>query len=302
MNNSALPSLPTNIDWDPTAPTQPIRVARTSRPKKRGSAIFLGLLLGIAISIYLLMPLRTNILILGIDRSPEGSALARTDTMILTTVIPQDATIGMLSIPRDLWVQLPDGQSNRINTAHFFAENIEPGSGPDSAKEVVERNFGVDVHYYVRFQFDEFVAFVDALGGIPIEFQESTAGYSPGDYILNGEQALAFVRDRMGTDDFFRMSHGQLFIKALLGHLIKPANWTRTPAAILSLIAALDTDLPIGLWPRIGFTVLRTGADGLDFRMITREMASGFVTQSGAQVLAPDWSKINPVLLEMFGQ
>jgi len=222
--------------------------------------------------------------------------------MILSTVNPLDPYVGMLAIPRDLWVQLPDGQSNRINTAHFFAENVDSGSGPEAAKEVVQLNFGVDVHYYVRFQFEEFVRFVDVLGGIPIELREPTAGYPPGKHVLTGEQALAFVRDRVGMDDFFRMSHGQLFIKALLGHLMKPSNWVRTPVAVISLLTSIDTDLPMGLWPRIAFTILRTGTDGLEFRMISREMASGFVTQSGAQVLAPDWTKINPLLMEMFGQ
>jgi hypothetical protein len=52
----------------------------------------------------------------------------------------------------------------------------------------------------------------------------------------------------------------------------------------------------------LGFSILRVGADGLDLRVISREMVNGFVTESGAQVLAPDWTKINPVLLEMFGQ
>ena len=222
--------------------------------------------------------------------------------MILSTIQPLSANVGMLSIPRDLWVQLPDGQNNRINTAHFFAESIEPGSGPDAAKEVVQLNFGVDVHYYVRFQFDEFVRFVDGLGGIPIEFQEPTAGYPAGEHILSGEQALAFVRDRMGTDDFFRMSHGQLFIKALLGHLIQPANWLRAPVAVLDLLTSIDSDLPLWLWPRIGLAILRAGENGLVLRVISRDMASGFVTQSGAQVLAPDWTKINPMLMEMFGQ
>jgi LCP family protein required for cell wall assembly len=246
--------------------------------------------------------MRTNILILGIDRTPEGTALGRTDTMILTTINPFDATIGMLSIPRDLWVQLPNGQHNRINTAHFFAENLEPGSGPDAAKDVVQGNFGVDVHYYVRFQFEAFVSFVDAIEGIPIELQEAIAGYPAGDHLLTGEQALAFVRDRMGTDDFFRMTQGQLFIKALLDQLIKPESWIQSPGAILRLITSIDTDLPIWLWPRLGFSSLRAGGDGLDLRLISRDMTSGFVTLDGAQVLAPDWSRINPVLMEMFGQ
>ena len=288
-------------EFDPLADTQPIRITRPPR-SKRGVVIALGLIIGIFIASYLFVPLRTNILILGIDRAPEGTYLARTDTMILTTIIPLEPYVGMLSIPRDLWVQLPDGGNNRINTAHFFAENLEPGTGPDAAMDVVMQNFGVDVDYYIRFEFDAFIEFIDSLGGIPIELKEPAAGFAPGEYVLNGDQALAFVRDRMGTDDFFRMSHGQLFLRAMVSHLTKPVNWIHLVKALPTLVSAVDTDVPVWLWPRMGIALLRAGPDGLDLRTISREMVQGFTTDQGAQVLAPNWILINPVLLEMFGQ
>jgi len=81
-----------------------------------------------------------------------------------------------------------------------------------------------------------------------------------------------------------------------------PGTWPRWPSALLALLAAVDTDVPIWQWPRLGFALLRAGPGGIDDRVIGREMVSGFTTAAGAQVLAPDWSRINPVLLEMFGQ
>jgi LCP family protein required for cell wall assembly len=286
---------------DPLADTRPIQIRRPPR-RRRASAIIPGIILGVVLVLYLFLPLRTNILILGIDRAPEGTYLARTDTMILTTVNPLKPYVGMLSIPRDLWVLLPNGGNDRINTAHFFAENSEPGSGPEAAKQVVIQNFGVDVHYYIRFQFDGLVDFVDAIGGLPIHLEESAAGYAPGEYVLNGEQALAFVRDRQGTDDFFRMSHGQIFIKAVLSHLSKPANWIDLVKAAPVLMEAVDTDVPIWLWPRLGVAMVRAGSQGMDLHAISRDMAQGFTTDQGAQVLLPNWSMINPVLMEIFGQ
>jgi LCP family protein required for cell wall assembly len=288
-------------EFDPLADTRPIQVRRPPR-RRKATALLFGLVLGFVLAFYFFFPFRTNILILGIDRAPEGTDLARTDTMILTTIVPLKPTIGMLSIPRDLWVQLPSGQNDRINTAHFYAESLEPGTGPDAAQQVVAENFGVDVHHTIRFQFDGFKEFVDTLGGIPIHLEESAAGYAPGEYVLNGEQALAFVRDRMGTDDFFRMSHGQLFMKALASHLIKPVNWIHLVGAVPSILTSVDTDVPIWLWPRIAVALLRAGPDGMDLRSISREMVQGFTTDQGAQVLAPDWVLINPLLMEMFGQ
>jgi LCP family protein required for cell wall assembly len=241
-------------------------------------------------------------LLLGIDRSPAGTNLGRSDTMILTTVVPPQPYVGMLSIPRDLWVSIPGNGENRINTAHFFAEAEKTDSGPAAAVRTVHENFGVDVDAYVRFNFEGLISVVDALGGVPIELETSTGGLPPGIHVLDGESALAFVRDREGSDDFFRMAHGQIFIKALLRKISDPRAWPLLPGAFISLIRHVDTDLTPWVWPRLLVAVLRSGSGGIDARIISREMVQGFTTAEGAQVLDPDWSRINPVLFEMFAQ
>ncbi|MCJ7511889.1 MAG: LCP family protein [Anaerolineales bacterium] len=283
--------------------TRPHRVpAPRRRAWGRLTAAVLGLGLGLSLAVYLLLPIRSNILLLGIDSRPQESQVSRTDTMILTTVIPTQPYVGMLSIPRDLWVTVPGVGENRINTAHFFAENAAPGSGPEAAKQTVSLNFGVDVPYYVRIRFEGLRRFVDALGGVEVDLPTAMAGYEPGRHLLTGEQALAFVRDRKGTDDFFRMQRGQVFLQAVVRRAMTPWSWARVPAAAAVLLASIDTDLPVLLWPQIGFALLRAGPAGIDGRTMTREMAQGFTTGGGAAVLAPRWEAINPVLLEMFGQ
>ncbi len=254
------------------------------------------------IAVYFLAPLRTNILLLGIDRPPEGTALSRTDTIILTTIIPLKPYVGMLSIPRDLWVVVPEIGEDRINTAHFYAENAHPGSGPDALLNTVRQNFEVDVDYFVRVHFDTVQRIVDALGGIDIYLDTPMSGYSVGSHRLNGEQSLAFVRDRQGSDDFFRMSRGQLFLKSLGKEILAPRSWKKIPQLALVLGDSMDTNIPPWLWPRLGVALLRSGPDGIDNQVITREMVTPFMTSGGAQVLAPNWDKINPLLLEMFGQ
>ena len=79
-------------------PSLKIKKGRFDRVKK---GFWLYLLL---IAIYFLAPFRTNILLLGTDDSPDRGALGRTDTIILTTIVPLKPYVGMLSIPRDLWV------------------------------------------------------------------------------------------------------------------------------------------------------------------------------------------------------
>lgn len=251
--------------------------------------------------LYFLYPARTNVLVLGIDSREGEGELGRTDTNILATVSPLRPYIGMLSIPRDLWVTIPDHGENRINTAHFFAEAETPGSGPQAAIDAVELNFGVPVDYYIRIRFEGLQEMVDALGGVEIDLPEPTSGYPAGRHLLNGEQALAFVRDRQGSDDFFRMARGQLFLRALMRRLLSPSSWSDLPAFLAATPRFVDTSIPVWLWPRLGLAVMRAGNGGIDSRVITREMVTPFTTAGGAAVLAPNWDQINPVVEEMFG-
>jgi len=111
---------------------------------------------------------RINILLLGLDfRDWEsGDGPPRTDTMMLVTIDPIAETAGMLSIPRDLWVEIPGFEHNRINTAYFLGEaNRLPGGGPALAMATVEKLIGVDVNYYALLEFQTFERMIDALGG-----------------------------------------------------------------------------------------------------------------------------------------
>lgn len=301
---------------DPRASTQPspradLRAAHQARRRRarracliRGCAIptVLLLILLLMSSVYFFWPGRTNVLVLGIDRPPEGTWLGRSDTNILVTFIPLQPYVGMLSIPRDLWVAIPGVGENRINTAHFFAEGEQPGQGPYTAVETVRSNFGVDVDYYVRIRFEGFQEIVDAMGGLDINLDQEMAGFPPGRHHLNGEQALAFVRDRENTDDFFRMNQGQFFFKSVMKQAIRPLSWPRIPAMFGAINRSVETDLPVWLWPRLGFALLRVGPEGIDSRTVSREMTTPYVTGEGAQVLLPIWERINPMLLEIFEQ
>ena len=293
----------------PVEQFQAIRVAQkrarpTRRPRRRlpgcvsvfliGSAALIGLLV-----VLLVLPFPVNFVVMGIDRTPEGTALGRSDTIILISVHPLKPKVGMLSIPRDLWVQIPGVGENRINTAHFFAEANEPGSGPQALLDTIALNFNASIPYYVRFQFDAFQDVVEAMDGVTIDLDHATGGYDAGQHHLNGEQALAFVRDRAGSDDFFRMERGQIFIKAVMHRLLSPVTWPKLPAILTAIFANVDTNLPIWAWPRIGFAVLRTGIDGIDNRTINRDMVTPYTTDQGANVLLPRWELILPVVNEI---
>ena len=113
-------------------------------PNKIKQGCFTLLLAGVILfGIYLLLPTRTNILLLGLDAREGEGFQARSDTMIIFTIVPLRPDVGILSIPRDLWISIPGYGEDRINAVHFFAEVEEAGTGPIATKRVVEQQFSI---------------------------------------------------------------------------------------------------------------------------------------------------------------
>jgi LCP family protein required for cell wall assembly len=264
---------------------RPLPARRRSRLRGCCSLLLLPLA---CIVLYFFAPLRTNILLLGTDDSPERGSVGRTDTIILATVVPLKPYVGMLSIPRDLWVHVPGVGEQRINTAYFFAESNESGSGSRAALQTVGDNFGVPVRYYVVIHMIGLTSIVDALGGVDIQLGSSIGELPAGAHHLNGEDALRFVRERSSGDDFSRMVRAQILLSGIITKAIHPSYWRSLPQFISSLTQVIDTNIPVWQWPRLMFALLRAFVFGIDSQTITREMVVPFQTSQGAQVLAPN--------------
>lgn len=294
------------VDTEPIKPqrlpdqkTRPPELTPKPANKRKRGCLGCGcspLLFIFVILLYLLFPIPNRFLLLGIDRSPAGTMTGRSDTMMAFSVNPLIPNVKLLSIPRDLWVSIPGVGENRINTAHFFAEAQQAGTGPRAALNTVNQNFGFNLRYTVRFNLENFPMLIDSLGGITINLTQNMSGYPPGSYELNGAQALAFVRSRSDGDDFFRIRQGQLFIGAFVRKMLNPQTWPLLPRFIAAVPGALDTNIPIWLWPRLGLALARASITGIDTLVIDRTMVSGFVTSEGAQVLMPDWARIHEFL------
>ncbi len=268
-------------------------------------AVF-GLLACLAIAFvsaaFILAPGKTNVLVLGIDRVENGQgSVGRTDTIVMAQIDPVHPRIATLAIPRDLWVTIPGVGENRINTAHFFAEASEAGSGPAATAKTIEDNFGIASKYYVRIHLEGVPALIDAMGGVTINLTEATALYPVGTHHLDGTHALAFIRDRKNADDFFRMAHGEVFIKAVAQQMLNPLTWLRLPLILVTLHGAIDTNIPTTMLPAMALTVLRVGPANIDAHTLPREDTTPFVTSAGAQVLLPNWDRINPLVKQIFG-
>lgn len=271
---------------------------------------------GLFVFNYLFPPARLNVLLIGLDRRPGESAVARADTLIVATVDPARPYVGMLSIPRDLWVTLPDGSENRINTAHFFAEANAEGSGPAAAVSTVASNFGLTLNRYVRIDFAGFVRIIDSVGGITVNVEHplvdydyptydygiQTISFDVGVQHLDGERALQYARSRHSSSDFDRAKRQQIVIAAFARRLLEPDAWLRFPALFTAITTSIDTNLtPLDMISALP-TLIRVGPDGIDRHVLEGNMVQPYTTGGGASVQLPVWETINPLLLDMFGE
>ncbi|MCJ7738287.1 MAG: LCP family protein [Anaerolineae bacterium] len=258
---------------------------------------------------------RVNTLILGIDRRPGQGYVVRTDTIVLATIDSRSPSVGLLSVPRDLYVDIPGYGANRINTAHFWGENESAGNGPGLAMATVVANFGIPVHHYLRIDFDGFRAIIDAVGGIDIMVDKAIVddAYPTSDYgtihieiseglqHLDGETALQYARSRHGSSDFSRAKRQQQILIALAERLIEPQTWLKLPAVYGEFTEHVDTDLTIVQMLSLAPTVLRVGPEGIEHRVIDQEMTQPWTKPTGGAVLLPQWELINPAVRELFG-
>jgi LCP family protein required for cell wall assembly len=190
---------------------------------------------------------RINILFVGLrgGEPQEADCPFCTDTLILLTVDPVTKTAGMLSIPRDMWVNIPGFSYSRINTAWTLGRGSKlPGGGPALTMKTVSHFIGVPVDYYVQVDFDTFVDVVDMIGGVDI-YNDEDLLLDPvahgkdypkvrltccGERHMNGPTALAYARCRHAeqgcTDgDFGRARRQQKVILAIREKVFSAENF-----------------------------------------------------------------------------
>ncbi|MEB3187925.1 MAG: LCP family protein [bacterium] len=194
-----------------------------------------------------------NLLIVGIDDSydPRGHRVetdrARTDTILLVRLRPEDRRAFVLSIPRDTQVLVPGYGTEKINAAHALG-------GLERTTEVVESLTGVDVERTVSIRLSQAIRFLDDLGGVkvyvehPMHYDDHTAKLSihlePGWHQLSGKEAVGYARFRHDAlGDIGRVARQQSLIHAVQRKLFDPLTWWRLPALARSARAIFDTTI-----------------------------------------------------------
>ncbi len=258
------------------------------------------------------------IALLGVDdRSGDYSKPTRTDAISLVNVRFATKTAALFSIPRDLYVPQPNLsavgiEQDRINTAYLYGEiyGVE-GGGPAQFKQTVELNFGIRVHRYVMVNFNAFVKFVDALGGIEIEVPKAI--YDPlfplegdtgtfvfelpaGRQTLDGLTALRYARTRHQDDDYHRIERQQLVLLAIRDKLLSPAVIPQIPALIGALDGLVRTDLSAAEIASLACIGAQVDRGAIVTHAITGDKVIPWTTPTGGRVSIPDRDAISPMV------
>jgi LCP family protein required for cell wall assembly len=242
-----------------------------------------------------------NVLVLGVDERPADSREpqvvgSRSDTIMLVRIHPRSGEVGLLSIPRDLLVEVEPGVQDRINAAYSYG-------GVDQAREVVESVTGIPVDGHAIVDFEGFSDTIDAVGGVEVDVEDEIPpkyGIGDGLQTLNGEQALFYARWR-GTSrgDLDRIEHQQQLIAALRSKALDWDTVTRLPEVMEIMEENVETDLGFREALSLGRVLIDHGRNA---RMTAGQLeGTPDILPSGSQVLVPR-EDANEAILEEFSR
>lgn len=235
-----------------------------------------------------------NILVLGSDaREDESQEDQRSDTMMLVHVPETRDEMYVMSIMRDLWVELPDIGMSKVNAAQSHG-------GYPLTIETVEGLTGAEIDHMVIVDFDGFSDLTTALGGVEIENdmafsagQANPSYYPEGTIRLEGTDALRFVRERkaFADGDYQRVKNQQKFLTGIATQVLDSSTLTN-PSKISDMVSAftpyltVDESLDAQTLVNYGMSMSKMRASGIT--SFTIPNAGTGTTQGGASVVWPD--------------
>ncbi|MCL4264117.1 MAG: LCP family protein [Anaerolineae bacterium] len=263
---------------------------------------------------------RISILLLGIDQRCDETGPTHTDSIMIVTIDPLGLSAGVLSLPRDMWVEIPGFGADRINQAHYLGEAFEyPGGGPALAVETVEGLLGVPIQYYLTVNFDAFVEMVDLIGGIEIEVPEAIDdptypdrcyGYDPfsiaaGTHQLDGQQALKYARTRATFGgDVDRAGRQQAVVLAVRDKVLQlenlPGLLAQAPLLWQTFQNNVRTNMTVDEALQLALLVKEIPAGSIHTAVINYNYVYNEVTPDGRAVLVPIRENIRQLRDQLF--
>lgn len=212
-----------------------------------------------------------NVLLLGNDGAVDPGQPFHTDTMIVVSINRNTNTVSMISLPRDLFVFIPNWGMARLNLAWGYGESIGWTDGSwGMMRQTLLYNFGIETHYYAMVDFDGFETIINALNGVtvavdcPIQDQKCTgaactdgiAGNETdqdynlytlpvGVFHMNGDEALWYARSRKNTIDFDRGRRQQQILRAIWAEAKSQGMISQIPDLYSQITSVVQTNMPL---------------------------------------------------------
>lgn len=225
----------------------------------RAGIATLGMMVLCAVSLVaaILLPIpQLDVLVLGLDANPGEGYTTRADAILIVSGQTRPLRTNLLSVPRDLYFDVPGYGLQRINTVNVLGEQEARGRGVSLTAAAIEQELGIRIDRHIRLNFQGFVELIDAIGGVTIDIERrvfdtnyptgdggvKTVVFEVGREHMNGERALIYARTRQADDDYFRAARQQQIVNAVLARMTNPLNW-------LPALAALNRHVETNLSP-----------------------------------------------------
>jgi polyisoprenyl-teichoic acid--peptidoglycan teichoic acid transferase len=258
-----------------------------------------------------------NFLLIGSDRRPGGSF--RTDTMVIAILRPNEGQVSLISIPRDLWVYIPEWDNQRINTAYQHGVSVGyPGGGAGLLKDTILHNLGIRIDHTAMVEFDGFRQIVDTLGGVDVPVSCAYTDWKiidpsfdpqnennwflyttgPGLVHMDGELALWYARSRQKSSDFDRGRRQQEVLRSLFTQALQAGTLTRIPELYNNLKDSVETDLSLADLLQLSLYAPKMTSADIRSYYIRPPYVSSWITDAGAYVLLPNEELLRGMLTE----
>jgi len=253
---------------------------------------------------------RVNILAMGMG-GPGHDGPYLTDTIIVISIKPSTGEVGLISLPRDMIVQLNKNNWVKINSVYALNKAENETDAALVTSQIIEKTLNLPIHYYGVIDFKGFEEFIDNIGGIMVnvengfvdnqyptdDFKTTTVSFTAGTQLMDGQTALIFARSRHGTNfegsDFARSRRQQLILQAVKEKVFKFSTLL-SPQKLGSIYKLIDdsveTNLSIWQVIKIAKMVQNTDEDKI-YRFVLDDSPESLLepdfTEDGAWILKP---------------
>lgn len=232
---------------------------------------------------------KRNVLLIGVDS--RGEEKSRSDTMMIAQWDDDTDTVKLVSLMRDIYVEIPEYGPYKLNTAFYL-------DGPELLRKTIDHNFDIQIHDYMIVDFKAFETAVDTIApdGVEINVEKAMSEkigvtLEEGEQQLNGQELLGYARFRADSEgDFGRVNRQQQVIEALIDHSVSVSSIARAPKTIGAVQPYLQTSLSESAKLSMFSSVLFSG--GGEVERLTVPIEGSYTTpryEDAGSVLELDW-------------